>query len=97
MIHIMIEIPGSEPEGMELSLRRQEQSGRGLHVGHARISALPFPHDVHILRLAGQAVRVPAERGSKVDGYHHPEGPALADGGDGYGCGGKAVDGNGSI
>ena len=76
-LQVVVEIPGCEPEGMELPLRSKQQDGGSLlvvdpydivprHKPHLAVPLtwvvpLPLPHDVDGVRVRGEAVGVPTE------------------------------------
>ena len=60
LLQVVVKVPGCEPERVELLLRGEEEHGGRLLVVDARVVALPLPHDVDVLLVRCEAVRVPA-------------------------------------
>ena len=59
---VVVVVPGSESEGVELSVGIEQEDRRRLLVAHPGVIALPLAHDVHVVWVA-------RETGNRAEAY----------------------------
>lgn len=71
LFKIVIEVPGTEPKRVEVSIWFEEEGSGCFLVGDSRISSLPFPHHVDAVWIPGEGEGIATVCGTKVYGSHN--------------------------